>query len=173
MHVKGEEEMSRIPIYEGYEGSYFFFVVMHDRAKGSMMEKSSGFSIEKEAGRMYLEKFFLRFFDETLRINKAHSKVHDQAFYSQKTWMSILEEIHNENVFLKNCFKNLTGKKYKRAEDMGFYSFDGKEKNTGIRDTSFSDGLMSVIEFYERFTYFSKKMISKSSEKPYIMVKRN
>ena len=99
--------------------------------------------------------------------------MHDQIFYSQKAWLSLLEEIYNENVFLKTCYKNLTGKKYKRAEDIGFYSFDPKEKNTGIKDTSFSDGLMSVIEFYERFTYFSKKMISKSYEKPYIMVKRD
>ena len=165
--------MSRIPIYEGYEGSYFFFVVMHDRAKGSMMDKTCGFSVGQDDGRMYLEKFFLRFQDKSLRMNKVHAKAGIQVFYSQKAWMGLLGEIHYETVFLKNCLKNLTGKSYKRSDDPGFYTFDGRKKSTGVEDTSFADGLASVIEFYERFTYFSKRMIGKNPEKPFIMVKKD
>lgn len=165
--------MSRIPIYEGYEGSYFFFVVMHDRAKGSMMDKACGFSVEEEAGKMYLDKFFLRFFDKNLRMNKSQARTGSQVFYSQKTWMNLLEGIHHETVFLKNCLKNLAGKSYKRPDDTGFYAFDAKKENTGVEDTSFSDGLASVIEFYERFTYFSKRMIGRNPEKPFIMVKKD
>ena len=126
--------MQRLPIYRGIERNSRTF-----RGK----ESGNAFSVTRTDWELYLQKFFK----------------HDDRFYTEQEWRTILRNITIEAETLKSFYRNMTGMDYTGESFREMASWDVKGKENAEEWPGQSGLLRGIIVFYERFILFAGTLI--------------
>ena len=130
--------MKRIPIYDFISGAGLYLSI-----------HGMTIAIEQSYYELYLEKFFPE---------KGRKRTSRTFHLSAEDIDSIRAKIAYETRCLKTAYEGLSGKAYNVLSDCDLLRYDSVNETKEKEAFSLTESLYRIIEFYERFVLFLKRM---------------